>query len=75
MGGNEARIDLTEALDKIDCLGHGVYDHFIGFRNYPTREMVQFVHYAEINWYADVPICQDGNEHHWDGYVLGVPYG
>ncbi len=64
----ETPTDLREARLKIDGLGYGGYDHFIGFINRGTREMLQFAHYDCDGWYADAPI-RSGRE--WDGYTWG----
>ena len=61
-------IDFPKAKSEIESLGHGGYDHFIGFKNNNTREMVQFAHYEPDGWYADVPIPPTGD---WRGYVWG----
>ena len=61
-------IDFPKAKSEIESLGHSGYDHFIGFKNNNTREMVQFAHYEPDGWYADVPIPPTGD---WSGYVWG----
>ena len=61
-------IDFPKAKSEIELLGHGKDNHFIGFKNNNTREMVQFAHYEPDGWYADVPIPPTGD---WSGYVWG----
>lgn len=61
-------IDLSHAKSEIMGLGHGPIDHFIGFENNRTRELIQFLHLHADEWYADVPINHGYN---WDGYVWG----
>lgn len=60
--------DFQRANSEISSLGHGWYHHFIGFRNNRTAELVQFSHYEEGKWYADVPIYHGTG---WEGYVWG----
>ena len=62
-------IDFPKAKSEIESLGHGGYNHFIGFKNNSTMEMVQFAHYEPDGWYADVPIPPMGS--YWSGYVWG----
>lgn len=61
-------IDFSKAKSEIKSLGHGGYNHFIGFNNKQTHEMIQFARYEPDNWYADVPINYGCG---WDGYVWG----
>lgn len=65
---DSVRIELSRAISEIVELGHGGYDHFIGFVNEDTRVVLQFAHYCEHGWYADVPI-NAGKD--WDGYYWG----
>ena len=62
-------IDFPKAKSEIEALGHGGYDHFIGFKNSKTLEMVQFARHESDGWYADVPIPPTGPD--WSGYVWG----
>lgn len=62
-------IDFPKAKSEIEALGHGEYDHFIGFVNKKTNETIQFAHYEPDSWYADVPIPSTGSG--WSGYVWG----
>ena len=65
---DHVRIELLQAISEVTELGHGGYNHFIGFANEDTKECIQFAHYYEHDWYADVPInC--GKD--WDGYYWG----
>ena len=61
--------DLPHARSEITSLGFGGYDHFIGFENGRTLEMIQFAHYGADDWYADVPI--DSRRNNWKGSVWG----
>ncbi len=62
-------IDLPQALQEIRTLGWGNdYVHFIGFEKVSTNVCLQFAHYGENQWYADVPIAPGRN---WDGYTWG----
>ena len=65
---DHARIELPRAISEVTELGHGGYDHFIGFVYEDTNECLQFAHYYEHDWYADVPI-NPGID--WDGYYWG----
>lgn len=60
-------IDLPNARSEITGLGHGDYNHFIGFENNRTRELVQFAHDDADVWCADVPIDRSD----WRGFVWG----
>ncbi len=64
----ETPTDLREARLRIDGLGYGEYNHFIGFVNRKTWTTLQFAHYDYDGWYADAPIAS-GRE--WDGYTWG----
>lgn len=66
---NDEPIDFPKAKSEIESLGHGGYDHFIGFKNNSTMEMVQFARHEPDGWYADVPIPPTGPD--WSGYVWG----
>ncbi len=62
-------IDFPKAKSEIETLEHGEGNHFIGFENNNTREMVQFAHYGQDDWHADVPIPPTGPK--WSGFVWG----
>ena len=62
-------IDWPRARSEMTSLGYGGYDHFIGFENNRTLEMIQFAHYDADGWYADVPI--DSRRSDWRGFVWG----
>lgn len=66
-------IDFPKAKSEIEALGHGAGNHFIGFTNNNTREMVQFAHYGRDDWHADVPIPTTGPK--WSGFVWGCDTG
>ena len=65
----DEQIDFPKAKTEIKSMGYGRYNHFIGFHNRTTMEMVQFIHYEPNTWYADVPIPPTGT--YWSGYVWG----
>ena len=65
---NDVPIDFPKAKSEIESLGHGENNHYIGFINNNTKEMVQFAHHSQDSWYADVPIPRGK---YWSGYVWG----
>ena len=66
-------VDFPKAKSEIESLGHGRYNHFIGFQNNNTLEMIQFLHYEPDGWFADVPIPPMGSN--WSGYCWGCHIG
>ena len=62
-------IDWPRARSEITVLGCGGHNHFIGFENNRTLEMIQFARYDADDWYADVPI--DSRRRDWQGFVWG----
>ena len=65
----EELVDFPKAKSEIESLGHGEDNHYIGFINKKTRELLQFARYEIDGWYADVPI--GGHRKDWAGYVWG----
>lgn len=65
---DHVRIELPQAISEVTELGHGGYNHFIGFVNEDTKVYIQFARYYEHGWRADVPI--NGGKG-WDGYYWG----
>ena len=66
----EEPVDFPKAKSEIESLNHGEYNHYIGFINQKTHELLQFARYEPDGWYADVPIGARRKD--WAGYVLGV---
>lgn len=61
-------VDQDKARTEIQSLGCGQDNHFIGFKNLRTAELLQFLRFEQDLWYADVPIQHRTG---WDGYVWG----
>ncbi len=64
----EEPVDFLKAKSEIESLGHGEYNHYIGFINQKTRELLQFARYDADGWYAEVPVPYGKS---WNGYVWG----
>ena len=69
----ETPVDWFTAKTEIESLRCGQYNHFIGFKNLKTRELLQFLRFELDLWYADVPIGDTVKN--WDGYVWGCRIG
>ena len=65
---DHVRIELSQAVREVMELGYGGYNHFIGFANENTKEVIQFSHYNVDGWYADAPI---NSGYDWEGYYWG----
>ena len=65
----EEPVDFPKAKSEIESLNHGEYNHYIGFINQKTHELLQFARYEPDGWYADVPIGARRKD--WAGYVWG----
>ncbi len=63
--------DWPHARSEITGLGYGDCNHFIGFENNRTRELIQFARRDADDWYADVPIGRSD----WKGFVWGCHTG
>ena len=64
----EEPVDFPKAKSEIESLGYGEYNHYIGFINQKTGELLQFARDGPNEWYAEVPIVQGGS---WTRYVWG----
>ncbi len=61
-------VDFPKAKAEMESLGCGEDNHFIGFNNLKTHELLQFLRFEPDLWYADVPIAYGRG---WDRYVWG----
>ena len=61
-------IDFLKAMSEMEKLDWEKPNH-IGFKNHRTEETVQFIRKGKNNWYADIPIKNNGE---WKGYCWGA---
>jgi len=61
-------IDFLKAMSEMEKLDCEKPNH-IGFKNHRTEETVQFIRKGKNNWYADIPIKNNGE---WKGYCWGA---
>jgi len=61
-------IDFIKAMNEMENLNWKLFNH-IGFVNHKRNENLQFIREGFDNWYADVPIKNEGE---WQGYCWGA---
>jgi len=61
-------IDFIKAMNEMENLNWKLFNH-IGFVNHKRNENLQFIREGFDNWYADVPIKNEGE---WQGYYWGA---
>ncbi len=69
---DNVHIDFVAAEAVMRGMGCGKENHFIGFTNNNTGELLQFLRLEENLWHADVPIRHGAG---WDGYYWGCRAG